>query len=295
MKEKMRPFVSKFVFLIKEKTGFMLPERIFRHLHFRGEYDVEIVNGRKITMYSWGNRVENELAWRGWDGHEPVERRRWAKMVEGGGDILDIGANTATFAITAKALSPGSRVFAFEPVDRIAEMARKNVAVSGMDVTVVCTAVARSEGELPIYDPGGENAYSASLDPDFLNSQKESYIVPVISIDGFCRENGLNPTAIKLDVEGLEGEAICGAAEILGRGRCIILCEWRGVEWHKYSEPHAEACVILNEKGYVALDIHDLVPVDLGKTRTHGDLNVLLVHRSMVQTIIETWPRLERQ
>ena len=121
----------------------MPPEWVFRHLHFVGTFDVRLPNRSVLKLQSWGNRVENELAWRGWDGHERDERRCWAAMVEAGGDVLDVGANTATFAITAKALSPESRVFAFEPLTRVAKRARYNARVSGLDVDVICAAVGR--------------------------------------------------------------------------------------------------------------------------------------------------------
>ena len=75
--------------------------------------------GESLKLHSWANRVENELAWRGWNGHEPEERERWVQMLARPGDVLDIGANTGTFAFTAKAIQPSVRVVAFEPVQRI--------------------------------------------------------------------------------------------------------------------------------------------------------------------------------
>ena len=262
---------------------------MFRHLHFTGPFTVRLPNGRDLTLHSWGNRVENELAWRGWDGHEPDERRRWAAMVALGGDVLDIGANTATFAVTAKALAPQARVFAFEPIERIAARAARNVEVSGLDVEMVRAAVGREAGELPIFDPGGENAYSASLDPDFLPGTKDSYTVPVVSVDGFVQERGLDPGAIKLDVEGYEGEAIAGATRTLERGRCVILCEWLGS-----SEANRDAARLLAERDYVALDVVTLEPEDLTEGKGYGERNVLLAHRARAETIRAEWPRFER-
>lgn len=264
--------------LLKATTGYVPPERVFRHLHFVGPFEVRLPNHGKLKLYSWGNRVENELAWRGWDGHEPEERRCWASMIKDGGDILDIGANTATFAITAKALSPQSRVFAFEPVRRIADKARQSAATSGLNIEVICAALARNKGELPIFDPGGENAYSASLDPEFLPGEKDSYMVPVSSLDEFCAENTIDPTAVKLDVEGYEGEVICGAVELLKRGRCTILCEWLGT-----SGSHIEAQRVLRDSGYVALDVRDLSEVDLLSSRSNEERNVILLGKHKMQ------------
>ncbi len=282
MKQYVRHIATWFFQILKKLTGFVPSERVFRHLHFSGPFEITFPNGRTLNMFSWGNRVENELAWRGWDGHEQEERQRWAKIVRYGGDILDIGANTATFAITAKALAPDSRVIAFEPVKRIAEKARHNVKVAGVDVEVVCAALGRKKGELPIYDPGGENAYSASLDPNFLDGEKESYAVPVESLDEYCTTNKLDPVAIKLDVEGYEGEVICGAKELLGRGKCVFLCEWLGE-----SESHDEAIRLLDSNQYAALDMSDLSELDLSRDREFTDRNIMLVHRPSMRQLIE--------
>ena len=262
----------------------LLPERVFKHLHFTGPFTAKLPGGKSVTLYSWGNRVENELAWRGWDGHEPLERRRWADMVAGGGDILDIGSNTATFAFTAKALSPDSRVVAFEPIKRIADRARKNREVSGLDVEVVGAGMARKPGELPIHDPGGENAYSASFDAEFLDGDKDSYIVPVYSVDSYCAEHGLEPAAIKMDVEGFEGEAICGAEQTLKAGNCVILCEWLGKDGS-----HNEAMQLLDRCGYTALTIDTLEPTDLAYSPGFEERNVLLVPEQRIGEIRAKW------
>jgi FkbM family methyltransferase len=280
VKDLARFCATKIFRFVRATTGYVPPEKVFKHLHFVGPYKVKLPNQHELEMYSWGHRVENELAWLGWDGHEPEERRCWAAMVEGGGDIFDIGANTATFAITAKGLSPRSRVFAFEPVKRIANLARENIVTSGLDINVVCAALARQNGELPIYDPGGANAYSASLDADFLPGQKDSYMVPVYSLDEFCAENNTDPVAIKLDVEGFEGEVIRGSVELLKKGRCVLLCEWLGK-----SESHLEALKILRDSGYVALDVHDLSEVDLSESRGYGERNVILAHKDRLHEL----------
>ncbi|MEM9256700.1 MAG: FkbM family methyltransferase [Pseudomonadota bacterium] len=283
IKRTVRGLATRIFKLLKSKLGYVPPERLFKHLHFMGPFDISLPNGEPLTLYSWGNRVENELAWRGWDGHEPHERRCWATMVLNARDILDIGANTGTFAFTAKGLNPDSRVFAFEPIQRVAEKTRGNVSVSGLDVTVVESAVARERGNLPIYDPGGENVYSASLDAQFIDTEKESYLVPVISIDEFCALNNADPEAIKLDVEGYEGEVLCGAQQLLARGRCVILCEWLGA-----SKSHSEAQSILEACDYLALDVVQLEEVTLSETKSFEERNVVLVHRDRAQAFVQS-------
>lgn len=264
--------------------GWRPPERVFRHLHFEGPFTVVLPGGTQFTLYSWGSRVENEMAWRGWNGHEPVERARWLAMVKEGGDCLDIGANTGTFAFTAKAAAPESRVVAFEPLSRIADRIDKNIAVSGLQVDVVRAAVSSYPGELPIYDPGGANAYSASLEPDFLSGEKKTYTVPVVSIDSYCINNAIDPSVIKIDVEGAEGKAILGARKLISRRKAKILCEWLG-----NSEDHRAAVELLTANRYAAIDIHDLSDFDLLSVKGYADRNVLIAPREDLERYQSTW------
>jgi hypothetical protein len=47
----------------------------------------------------------------------------------------------------------------------------------------------------------------------------------VTTLDTYCREHGLSPTIIKIDVEGLEAEVLAGARSILEQSRPFLLIE----------------------------------------------------------------------
>jgi len=261
-----------------------LPERLFRHLHATGPFTTILPDGSTVRLMSWGHRVENELFWRGWRGYEAEIMPWWLTFASEGGDILDIGANTATFSFIAKAISAGSRVYAFEPVSRIAAMARQNCEISGLPVEIVETAIADRKGRLSIYDPGGENAYSASLVMDFLPGEKQSYKVDVTTIDDFCAEKGIHPSLIKIDVEGAEERAIIGARRIMEKNDCNIICEWLG-----NSESHREAAAILRALDYVALEPSNLTEVELSDARGNEARNILLVPDRNRARLVRKW------
>jgi len=50
-------------------------------------------------------------------------------------------------------------------------------------------------------------------------------MVRVATLDTYCREQGLSPTVIKIDVEGLETEVLAGARTILEQSRPCLLIE----------------------------------------------------------------------
>ncbi len=268
--------------------GFTPPERVFRHLHKKGPFVIKLPAGRgTLRLMSWGNRVENELMWRGWRGHEPETMQWWAQFALNATTVLDIGANTATFAYIAKALNPAATVHAFEPLARIADLARQNASISGLEVAVFQVAMADETGELPIYDPGGANAYSASLDADFLDTDndKDHYLVPVTTIDAHCIEHGIDPDLIKIDVEGVEGRLVAGARALLGRGRAVILCEWL----YK-PETHDVAIAHLAEAGYVALDPESGARAVLNDPVSRAGRNVILCPEGRAEAILKAGP-----
>ena len=256
--------------LLLRALGMALPGKIFRHLHKPGPFEIRLPAGSgKLRLMSWGDRVENELFWRGWVGHEPETMRWWAKLALEADTVLDIGANTATFAFIAKALSPQATVHAFEPLARVADKVRENTRVSGLAVEIFQVAVADQIAELPIYDPGGTNAYSASLDPNFLSGDKNSYMVPATTIDAHCAAHDLSPDLVKIDVGGLEGRLLLGARETLAKGQAVIVCEWTGT-----SEAHQKACDLVKSCGYIVLDPMTGQIVDLDAERENKKRNV---------------------
>jgi FkbM family methyltransferase len=236
-------------------------------------------------LMSWGDRVENELYWRGWVGHEPEVMRWWARFALNARTVLDIGANTGTFGFMAKALMPQATVHAFEPLARVADLIRENKKISGLEVDIFQVAVADRTGELPIYDPGGTNAYSASLDPEFLPGEKRSYMVPVTTIDAHCATHGLTPDLIKIDVEGLEARLLLGACEILSTAQAVIVCEWTG-----NSDAHNAARDLLASCGYVSIDPATTRPVSLNEGRDYKTRNVLLCPKSRISEVLATGP-----
>ena len=132
------------------------------------------------------------------------------------GVALDIGGNTGlTGAILCK-FAEHVHIFEANP-----EMERSIYATNegNENLTVHMKAVCRTSGSVQIYPVGINNT---SLVP---KNETESITVPSVSVDEFCSEHGIAPTAIKVDVEGVDGEVIMGAEKTIRSHRPAIFFE----------------------------------------------------------------------
>ncbi|WP_051213094.1 FkbM family methyltransferase [Rubritepida flocculans] len=144
------------------------------------------------------------------------------------GTLLDIGAHDGLLTHPFAAL-PGSRVIAFEPLP--AAMARLRASFGAAPpphVTLREEALGAAEGEavltLPVLE-GVPAEQWASLAKDYAGHAglgRQAHRVRVIALDSLALQD---VTAIKLDVEGAEEEAIAGAAATLARCRPVLSVE----------------------------------------------------------------------
>lgn len=204
-----------------------LPYAVYQRLHFDGDFTVRVAPGAAFRMVSYGDAVENVLFWAGYSG--PLERQSfeiWRRLARlGTGTILDIGANTGIYALAARAVNPVAPVIAFEPIARIAERLRTNVALNGYDIDVVEAAVSDASGTATIHDSEGANNYSASLETG-VGENTLGYAVETLTLDDFLERKALPPIdLIKLDVELHEPAAVRGMRATIARSRPAFLVE----------------------------------------------------------------------
>lgn len=197
---------------------FRLPQRLYQHLHFVGPFRSYL----GFRMEAHGEKIENELFWGGdW---ERQSLQIWSKLASDARVILDIGANTGAYALAAKGANPKARVIAFEPIARIAERMRRNIALNGFDVKVEEVAVSDRTGTATIHDVDDPMNYGASLE-DFEGNDR-SYVVPTVSLDDYLSSQGWPEVdLIKIDVETHEPAVFRGMRATVERLRPTILVE----------------------------------------------------------------------
>jgi FkbM family methyltransferase len=208
-------------------AGIEIPRSLSKHLHFKGEISVRLSHGKSFRMQSHGHQIENNLYWYGKFGHEPETFIPWLLAAETAHVVLDIGANTGLYSLGAAAQNPSAVVYAFEPLPRVANLARENFRLNkNFRITVVENAVADVSSTVTLYDPGGDQPASASLRKDFISSNKSTILVNAIRIDDFVAEQKLDSVdLIKLDVEGVEELALRGMRETIAKFRPMLLLE----------------------------------------------------------------------
>lgn len=138
----------------------------------------------------------------------------YGDLVRPSGVFLDCGAccgETAIWAIGTGA----QQVYAFEPNPDAFTYLERNAEMFGNGHIV---PVRRGVGETPalmsMHSNDG-NISGTRFDPNAT----EGTAVPIVTLDGWCRERSIRPDFIKMDLEGWETAAIRGGRNIIAEHR----------------------------------------------------------------------------
>ncbi|MBE7217865.1 MAG: FkbM family methyltransferase [Caulobacteraceae bacterium] len=123
------------------------------------------------------------------------------------GTIIDVGANIGVTALRMAQLRPQCQVWALEPSPTTFAYLRDNAAAArNRNVHVVEAAVGSYDGSV-----GWSGSSADSSASHLANNAYADEIVPIITLDTFVVERGLQPNFVKVDVEGFEVDVINGA------------------------------------------------------------------------------------
>tara|TARA_R110002110_G_scaffold415612_6_gene652172 strand:+ start:207870 stop:208616 length:747 start_codon:yes stop_codon:yes gene_type:complete len=135
--------------------------------------------------------------------------------------IVDVGANVGQFSLLARALHPGARIFAFEPLPDAAARYRQ-VFAADKNVKLFQAAISPDAGTATMHVSA--SADSSSLLPI---SARQSELFPgteevgvteveVGPLSSFVSAADLTaPALLKIDVQGFELEVLRGASDLL--------------------------------------------------------------------------------
>lgn len=164
--------------------------------------------------------------------------------------VFDVGANTGLFAAAVFDHWPRAQVHSFEPQPQLVPHIRELAALNGLEdrLTINWCAVGGSRGEAEFFQ--NRNPISASLirEKAARRTIKRVDRVAVTTLDEYAHSRGLaRVDLLKLDVEGVELDALRNATNVLKSVRLIFL------EVHPPFSTYSAAEKLLKAAGFVCL------------------------------------------
>jgi len=145
------------------------------------------------------------------------------RHIRKGDTVMDIGAHKGGYTYWMRqAAGNRGKVIAFEPQAAGASLLRQLFDAS---VQVENKAVSNEEGitRLFVQPQRFHVSFEASLENKYGDALEQQ--IETVTLDAFCRRQGLTPALLKIDVEGHEEKLLWGAREVLQHARPFLLME----------------------------------------------------------------------
>jgi FkbM family methyltransferase len=154
---------------------------------------------------------------------EPEVRGLLEQHLQTGGTFVDAGANIGFYSVlAARLVGPQGTVFAFEMMPDTAAILRRHVALNDcQQVTIVERALSARSGETvnASVEPGKHG--QASIVTDSEATARVAIAVETVTLDDALVGVG-RIDLLKMDLEGAEYLALCGATRVLARTDCVV-------------------------------------------------------------------------
>lgn len=202
--------------------------KVFGLLSGKGRYcTAEVEPGVRFT-FDLGDFYWNRLVFDGFR-YEPELMVVFRIFKEMPYNFIDCGANYGYWsAIIASGAFGDHQVLAIEANPKTAGELRRNVSAYPERVTVLEKAIAETSGQILSLFERGSHA-GASLQRKWLGNDREisdTFLVETISVDDAAMFAAPDrPTLIKLDVEGVEIQALMGAGKTIAGDALFIVEE----------------------------------------------------------------------
>ncbi len=168
---------------------------------------------------------------------------------------LDVGANVGAYTLLlGRWVRPGGRVYAFEPAPEAFGGLSAHVRLNGLEDGVTCVRAAASSSTgtatLSVDGLSGANRLDASAGGER---------VATVTLDDFCRREGIRPSFIKIDVEGAELGVLRGARETIRAGGdgLALFVEMHPTIWGEMGITAADVRAELDAQGLRAVPLRD--------------------------------------
>jgi FkbM family methyltransferase len=225
------------------------------------------------ARFGWSRSINN---WYEPNIYEASVNLALRDLCQPGAIVFDVGANEGWLTLLiSRLVGPKGIVCAFEANPHILDVITKNLVGNGCNNFYIEHAcVWKTSGEiLDFYIPPdhsqGASLYQAKYHP------KEA--VKTIALDDFIRSKKLEPSIVKMDIEGAEFEALQGTKDYISRSRPHLILEQSTQE---------ERCLdFLHNQGYLAIDLNNYRLINSINDYPENSLirNVLFIHRERIE------------
>lgn len=206
-----------------------LPESIYKHLYFRGWFNIKIDKETKFKMFHLGMVEENQIFWKGlYNGWEKKSISLWMQLAKNSNVIFDIGANTGLYGLVAKSINSSSKIYSFEPLPGVYKFLNKNIQENSFDINSYELGLSNYDGKAKVYlREGTDFAYSVTVNKKTIFDKKAHELeIEVMRLDSFIEQNNISTIdLIKLDVETHEVEVLNGMGRYLNEFKPTFIIE----------------------------------------------------------------------
>jgi FkbM family methyltransferase len=267
LKKILPPYVKTF---LKEEIRRIAPgESLSKNLESR----IASLEHQLESRLGWSRSINN---WYEPNIYEASVNLALRDLCQPGSIVFDVGANEGWLTLLiSRLVGPKGIVCAFEANPHILDVITKNLVSNGCNNFYINHAcVWKTSGEvLDFYIPPdhsqGASLYQAQYHP------KEA--VKTIALDDFIMSQNLEPSVVKMDIEGAEFEALQGTKEYISRSRPHLILE---------QSTHDGRCLdFLQNKGYLAIDLNNYRFISSINDYPENSLirNVLFIHRDRIE------------
>ena len=207
--------------------------------------------------------------------------------------VIEVGANIGYFTLTmGRAVGPSGRVHAFECDPELAQLARDNVEINGLQrwVSVVQRAVGGRNGTATFYRAsrhrgGGSLIAGLEQNPMMATDQHTPFEVPMTTLDSFVAQERIEPDLVKLDAEGAEPSILRASPVLLASKRALtIVMEFFPRFVREAGDDPASLLRLITERGFT------IEAIDEKRRRSQPATIDALLARESSELVIKRMP-----
>ena len=156
--------------------------------------------------------------------YEPDKQLAFKLFLEENDVFFDVGANVGLHSYYVAMHIPSAKIYAFEPLTENVEYIRQTIKNNNL--------LAIELIESAVSDKNGETSFDVNTDNSRGNitNTPTGLKVSLITLDQFCKENRVNPSLLKIDVEGAEGDVLKGSENLIASCRPTFIVELHSPE-----------------------------------------------------------------